>query len=78
MTVLDTNTPAATRTMAPRRSTGGRLLDWLFEIDANFRQKMKLRDMPDERLADMGLTRADVARAFTKSRVGVIKRARRG
>ena len=41
-----------------------RLLNRLADADARYRQKAALREMPAERLADMGLTAADVARAF--------------
>ncbi|MCB1390552.1 MAG: hypothetical protein KDK12_15635 [Rhodobacteraceae bacterium] len=41
-----------------------RLLNGLAAADARYRQKAALRGMPAERLADMGLTEADVARAF--------------
>jgi len=35
-----------------------RALRWLMEHDRRHREALKLRGMPDERLRDMGLTRA--------------------
>lgn len=39
-------------------------LDWIVTRDAAYRQSRKLNGMSDERLADMGLTRADAQGAF--------------
>lgn len=39
-------------------------LNWLVQRDHQSRQAHKLRGMSDERLADMGLTRADVGSLF--------------
>jgi len=36
----------------------------VIDADARYRQKMALRAMSAERLADMGMSAADVARAF--------------
>jgi len=41
-----------------------RALNWLAEKDGNYRQAAKLRDMDDERLTDMGITRAQANQAF--------------
>ena len=40
------------------------ILNWIAEKDAIYRQATKLRNTPDERLADMGLTRQQANRAF--------------
>ena len=37
-----------------------RLVLWLIRRDRHFRDTRKLRAMPDERLVDMGLSRADI------------------
>lgn len=43
-----------------------RLLDAYAAWDARQRDAHKLREMPDERLADMGMTRADARAAFRR------------
>lgn len=43
-----------------------RLLDTIAAWDARYRDAHKLRNMTDERLADMGLTREDAANAFRR------------
>lgn len=45
-----------------------RLIDAVAGWDARYRQAQKLREMPDERLADMGLTRRDALTAFRRGR----------
>lgn len=42
------------------------ILDWLAEKDSRYRQARALADMPAERLADIGLTRAEADRAFLR------------
>jgi uncharacterized protein YjiS (DUF1127 family) len=39
-----------------------RLLARLVEADARYREKRRIEALPDERLRDIGLTRADLAR----------------
>lgn len=51
-------------TAAPRGSLLRRLVVALVQADARYRQKCKLRGLPDERLRDMGLTRRDADAAF--------------
>lgn len=41
-------------------------LNWLAEKDHSYRQAQTLRQMPSERLDDMGLTRAEADRAFLR------------
>ena len=41
-----------------------RLLNWIVEANRQYREKQKLQKMPDERLADMGLTRKEANTAF--------------
>ncbi|GHF54589.1 DUF1127 domain-containing protein [Seohaeicola zhoushanensis] len=43
-----------------------RLLDALVAWDARHRDAHKLRNMTDERLADMGMTRSDAENAFRR------------
>ncbi len=40
------------------------ILRWLVKLDSKYRQAHKLRTMPDDRLADMGLTRKQVNQKF--------------
>jgi len=47
-----------------------RILNWLAERDEAYRMACKLRDMPDVRLKDMGLTRQDANRAFQRGHDG--------
>ena len=39
-----------------------RLLGRLVEADARYREARRLEDVPEDRLRDVGLTRADLAR----------------
>lgn len=41
-----------------------RALNWLADRDAAYRASHKLRNMPDERLEDIGITREDANAAF--------------
>lgn len=43
-----------------------RLLAWLIARDAAWRSARKLAEMPDERLADMGISRAEADTAFLR------------
>ncbi len=43
-----------------------RALNWLAERDRSYREAQKLRNMPSERLDDMGMTREDAENAFRK------------
>ncbi|MCP5075050.1 MAG: hypothetical protein GY947_17385 [Rhodobacteraceae bacterium] len=43
-----------------------RVLNWLASREDRFRQEHKLRNLPDERLDDMGMTRQDVKTAFRR------------
>ncbi len=51
-----------TRRLAPL----ARLLSWLVASDAAWRSARKLAAMPDERLADMGITREEADAAFRR------------
>lgn len=53
-----------TQTRLPRNPVA-RLVDWLFKLDHDHRQRTRLGAMPDHRLQDMGLQRRDVAKAWT-------------
>ncbi|MDH3263294.1 MAG: DUF1127 domain-containing protein [Paracoccaceae bacterium] len=55
-----------TQTARPARRFApfARLLAWLAARDAAYRSACKLAEMPDERLADMGITRAEADAAF--------------
>lgn len=48
-----------TQRPARKRSLLQKLIDW----DNKYRQMARLRDMNDQQLADIGLTRADVEKA---------------
>ncbi|TNC67538.1 hypothetical protein [Rubellimicrobium roseum] len=39
-----------------------RLLDWLVEVDARYREARRIEGLTEERLRDVGLTRADFTR----------------
>lgn len=41
-----------------------RILNWLATRDAAYRQNVKLQGLPQERLDDMGMTRADANQVF--------------
>jgi uncharacterized protein YjiS (DUF1127 family) len=41
-------------------------LNWLAEKNGQYRQARKLEEMPDERLADLGLTRTEADSAFLR------------
>lgn len=43
-----------------------RLLNRIADLDGRYRQAARLRDMPDFMLEDMGITRAEADRAFTR------------
>ncbi len=43
-------------------------LNWLAARDQSYRAAQKLRDMPVERLEDMGLTREDTRSAFKRGK----------
>lgn len=51
---------------APARPFVLRLLDRIAAADAAYRQKVALRGMSAERLADMGLTEVDIEGAFRR------------
>ncbi|MDU8927308.1 hypothetical protein RXV86_07920 [Alisedimentitalea sp. MJ-SS2] len=41
-------------------------LAWLVECDRRYREAHKLRNLPDERLQDMGMTRSDAKNAYRR------------
>lgn len=41
-----------------------RFLNLIADADSRYRQKQKLKNLPDERLEDMGMTRRDADMAF--------------
>ncbi len=41
-----------------------RILNWVADRDANYRQAINLRNASDEKLADLGLTRQQANHAF--------------
>ncbi len=45
---------------------GRRLLETLLVWDARYRERLRLRDLPEERLRDLGMTRPDVARETSR------------
>lgn len=61
-TQTTTARPAAHR--ARRTPIWLRALNWLADRDAAYRASHKLRDQPDERLDDMGITREQADTAF--------------
>ena len=50
----------------PYRNPAIRLLKWLVEANRRYRETVKLRDMPEERLRDMGISPAEADRAFLR------------
>ena len=42
------------------------LVDWLIKADSRFREQQKLMRTPEHLLKDMGLTRADARRAYSR------------
>jgi len=50
----------------PRTSIIIRALNWLAERDRGYREAIKLRQMPKERLDDMGITRKQANTAYYK------------
>lgn len=42
------------------------VLTWLEQRDRRYRAAQKLRNLPDERLEDMGMTRADAETAYRR------------
>lgn len=61
-TVTSTARPAARQ--ATRTPIWLRALNWLADRDAAYRASRKLRNMPDERLEDMGISREEANAAF--------------
>ncbi|MDK3018370.1 hypothetical protein [Pseudodonghicola flavimaris] len=43
-----------------------RLLNWIADADNRYRQKQQLKSLPAERLDDMGMSRRDADRAFSR------------
>ncbi|WP_137700281.1 hypothetical protein [Marimonas lutisalis] len=59
---MHTETNTARR--APNTPIWLRALNWLADRNAAYRASHKLRNMPDERLDDMGITRDEANAAF--------------
>lgn len=55
-----------TRTTPVRRFRPIGVLIWLVEADRRYREARKLREMPEFRLRDMGMTREDADAAFQR------------
>lgn len=50
----------------PHRKPIVSLLGWLVEANRRYRESVKLRNLPDERLYDMGLSRNEADTAFLR------------
>ena len=50
----------------PYRNPAVSLLGWLVEANRNYRESVKLKNMPDERLYDMGISREEADTAFLR------------
>jgi uncharacterized protein YjiS (DUF1127 family) len=61
-------------TAAAKRPLAVRLIGWLVALDAGYRNAHKLAACTDERLADMGVSRAE-ARAECARRLGDLDQA---
>ena len=44
------------------RKTKGGILQWLVALEADYRERRKLAEMPDDQLQDIGLTREEAVR----------------
>lgn len=64
MTIQTPTRPVAA--YRPYRNPALGLLNWLVEANRQYRENVKLRGMPDERLRDMGISRAEADRAFLR------------
>ena len=53
-------------TYRPHRKPAVSLLGWLVEANRRYRESVKLRNMPDERLYDMGISREEADAAFLR------------
>lgn len=59
------NTARLTLRTATHTPVWLRALNWLVDRDAAYRASHKLRNMPDERLEDMGITREGANTAYS-------------
>lgn len=50
----------------PHRKPAVSLLGWLVEANRNYREHVKLRNMSDERLRDIGISREEADRGFLR------------
>ncbi len=58
MTVSNSITPTAKMKLSPAKtSLLLRALNWLAELDRQYREASKLQGLPSERLVDMGINR---------------------
>ena len=65
MTSFTATRPAASATRRPT-GYGNRFVAWLVALDAGYRNAHKLAHMSDDRLDDMGISRADAQEEFAR------------
>lgn len=68
MTIRTQTRPDAT--YLPDLNPARSLLGWLVEANRRYREAVKLRDQPEARLRDMGISRAEADRGFLQQFAG--------
>ena len=64
MTIQTQTRPVAA--YRPYRNPAVSLLGWLVEANRRYRESVKLRNMPDERLRDLGISRKEADQSFLR------------